>query len=271
MPVLPFVPAIIGGVASVGSGLLASRQSDAQKTALGAQTNALNSQTDLAKLLTKVGGDQYAATQPGYQKAISYYQSLLDGNRAKQLQAVSPQIQNLNDTYQGARAHIDQTLRGPQRDQAIALLDQQHAAATSNLTNGVQPGAAKTLLDTGANSSGTYLQALSGAAGANASAASGFGQQYAAATNQNNQNNNMWANLGDNFFKTFGPGLLDAIEGKGKTSTASGIAPYWQQFTNPRSTSATNPGGSFASLSFANSFAPPKPSYSQPLFGSGGF
>jgi hypothetical protein len=116
-------PAVAAAGITVGGSLLGSllnRPSAADKSLQAAQTGNLNSQTQLADLLGKMGKDQLALTGPAYKRAQDYYTSLLGGDIAGARQQTGAERSQISDLYSGATSRINRTLTGPARDQAVA-------------------------------------------------------------------------------------------------------------------------------------------------------
>jgi hypothetical protein len=60
--------------------------------------------------------------QPLLTQAATYYRNLLGTSKSALQSAIAPQVAGVTDAAKGARASIEATMRGPQRDQAEAGL-----------------------------------------------------------------------------------------------------------------------------------------------------
>jgi hypothetical protein len=79
---------------------------------------------------------------PGIRSTLDYYQTLLNGDRAARMNAVSGEAQDTAAAYQGAGNNINQNLRGGEREQALAQNATGRAGSIARLVTGVRPGAA---------------------------------------------------------------------------------------------------------------------------------
>jgi len=148
----PAMPWIIKGGSLLG-GWLAGRkaQSSAQQRS-PEEAAALSGATNAASGLTRQGQTLTSAGLPAAQQSLSYYGTLLRGNRAAQAQATAAPRGAITDTYRGAERSLERSgLRGAGRDQAIADLNRDRAGSISSLVTGVQPGAAAALMQGGTN------------------------------------------------------------------------------------------------------------------------
>lgn len=152
---MPAVPALIMAGGSVVGSIAAGK---ARKSA---QKQAMQRSPEEQALMDKQGGLQDQATAQGKQtfsggmgqlrSTIDYYRSLLNGDRATRMNAVSGEAQDTADAYQGADVAANKTLRGGERDQAVAENARAKAGSVARLVTGVRPGAAAALTGIGQN------------------------------------------------------------------------------------------------------------------------
>jgi hypothetical protein len=117
---------------------------------------------------------QYNASEPAYNRALSYYDSLLFGDRAKTAQVLAPEQREISDAYRGAELSLERTgARGGTREQAIADIARDRAGRIADTAISARPRAAASL----ATLAGSGLDR----AGAFASGA-GYGHYGAGAT-----------------------------------------------------------------------------------------
>lgn len=160
----------------------------------------------MAKKLTEIAGEHSTLSKPAYQQAISYYQSLAgSGGRAKQQQAVQPDISRLNEQYRGAATRIARSLTGPARDQALADLVRQHAQQIGELTGAPRQAANEKLLQIGESGQAASASALGQASGAFGNAANTSGNVYGAMERRDANTNAAFQSLGADFAKLWAP------------------------------------------------------------------
>lgn len=169
----PVVAAALPAAIGAGAGLLGNRQSDTDRSLQRGQLNALTSQSALASQLGSLAKRQYELSAPAYQKALSYYNSLLGGNAAARQQALAPDIRRVNETYRGAETSTMNRSTGAARDRDLADLKRQQVAQLAELGGAPRAGAAATLLSAGQQGYGDLIQALLGQSGVNSSVLSG--------------------------------------------------------------------------------------------------
>ena len=148
----PAVPWIVKGGAMLG-GWLAGRK--AQSSAMQRSPEelaALNSATSAGNSLLQQGQNFQRIGLPGVQQGMSYYQTLLNGNRAMMSQATAGPRASITDTYRGATRNLEHSgVVGAARDQATAELNRDRAGKIASLVTGVQPAAASALSEMGSN------------------------------------------------------------------------------------------------------------------------
>jgi hypothetical protein len=136
----------------------ANQQNAQEKAGMAGQLNASNQ-------LAAQGQQAWHAGFPGAQSALSYYSTLLSGNRAAMQQATAGPQAQLTDMYRGAERGIAHAgVRGGVRDLGLAELGRDRANATAQLTTGQQGAAAQGLagLSTTLMGQGSANQATSG-------------------------------------------------------------------------------------------------------------
>lgn len=160
---------IMMGATSLGQAYFGSRRSGEEKRLLNAQTNQLNQ-------LSGQGASLFGAGMPAMRSAISYYDTLLRGDRASQAQALAGPMAGITDLYRGAEANMQRTgVRGGVKDLMTAQLGRDRTNQIGQLTAGVQPMAASALASLGSSATGQ-------AQGATGGAAIGFGGMAQGAT-----------------------------------------------------------------------------------------
>jgi hypothetical protein len=144
-----------GGRAAAGGAATPGPQ---EQAALNAQTRA---GTALGGQGAALGGMGLAAQQQG----LGYFSSLASGNRGAMQQALSPQIQQLNQTYGGTRRTLARFLRGPERDYQLGELERERSGGVASLFANARPNAVGQLLNYGGQMTGQGISALGGAGG----------------------------------------------------------------------------------------------------------
>lgn len=148
-PALPWIgkgAALIGGLIGGKKG-----QSSAQKRS-PEEAAALAGAQNIGTGLTTSGTDLTNTGLPAAQKSLSYYATLLGGNRAAMAQATAAPRGALTDVYRGATRNLEHSgIQGASRDLATSELNRDRTAKIAGLTTGVQPAAAGALADLGTN------------------------------------------------------------------------------------------------------------------------
>lgn len=120
--------------------------------------------TELARKFQGQGAGLYGIGNDAWTQAVRYYETLLGrGGRYAAQNAVSPQAQNINDVYRGAKASVGAGfVSGGAKDLANSELERERARSIANLYTGVQPEAANQLGGLGMQgvAAGTQLQGL---------------------------------------------------------------------------------------------------------------
>lgn len=200
------VPLGLAGAQLVGS-YIGSRRSGAEKSALAGQQQT-------AGALNTMGSSLFKAGMPATNSALSYYNTLLQGNRAAQAQAIAAPTANITDMYRGAERNLDHKgIRGGGKDLAMAELGRSRVSQLAQLTTGVQPMAAGALGSMGLAAAGQGVGATQGASGAYGTI---LGQQF-----QNRQNTNeMMGAAGSGL----GSAIYDVWKGKSGAGRGGGGA-----------------------------------------------
>lgn len=173
------------GASSLGSAYLSSRRSKEEKSAAGSQAAALQQGMQQGAANFKVG-------HPAMTSALSYYDTLLKGNRAAQSQAVAAPTAQITDLYRGAERGLDRSMvRGGAKDLAMSEMSRDRVGQLSQLTAGVQPMAAANLGQLGSAATGM-------ASGPLATAAQGFGDMNQMAMQNRMYRNQAYGQAGNN-------------------------------------------------------------------------
>lgn len=150
--IAPALPWIMKGASLVG-GMLAGKK--AQSSAMQRSPEelaALQAATGAGQGLMRQGQTLSETGLPAAKNALSYYGTLLRGDRGAMSLATAGPRAALTDTYRGAERSLEHSgVRGAQKDVASAELSRDRASKISSLITGVQPGAAAALMDGGTN------------------------------------------------------------------------------------------------------------------------
>jgi hypothetical protein len=226
MPVIPFIPAIIGGVSSIVGGKMATsaaqQRSPEEQVGLQGAQQAGSALTGMGKTLFGTGTGMVAEGQSTLAQPTGFYRKLLTGSRALMSQAISQPRAAISDVYRGAERGLEQGgVRGAQRDVARGELSRQKAGQIGSLITGVQPGAAAALTGIGQN----QVSQGAGIAGTGAQATGASGNIYAGLLGQGSQNRQYARSEGENFGSGFGGLVFDLLSGglnKGKGGGGGG-------------------------------------------------
>lgn len=162
-------------------GYLSSRNK--AKKAEAERQRALGGAQGVSDLLTSQGTQLSRYAMPGVNQSLSYYQTLLGGNRARMAQATAGPRAAITDTYRGAERNLEHSgIQGASRDLASAELNRDRASRIAALTTGVQPAAAAAVGDLSTNILAQGGQRL-GAAGQLWSGLLSHGTDWASAAN----------------------------------------------------------------------------------------
>lgn len=177
MPAIALLPAIIGAAGGIGGALInKSGRSGGGSTPLlpaGLDQNALlgdiNAQRDLSKTFQSQGASLLGQGQHTLNQPLSYYQSILGGDRTKIMEAMAPGIAAINAQFKAPLTEAGISGRGS----ALAPdLEASKQSAISNQIFQAQPQAAdklssiaQALMNTGLSSEQTGASVLGQAAG----------------------------------------------------------------------------------------------------------
>jgi hypothetical protein len=152
--------AIQGGIALAG--YLSNRKK--QKAAEAQQQQVFGGASGVSDTLSRSGTDLTQLGMGPTQRALSYYDTLLHGNRAAQAQVTAAPRGAITDTYRGATQGLEQSgVRGAARDEATANLNRDRAGKIASLVSGVQPMAANAVGSMGQSLIGEGSQRLGSA------------------------------------------------------------------------------------------------------------
>lgn len=109
-----------------------------------------NSQTNLANQESGYGQEFQATAFPGFQAAENYYQRLASGNPNLVNQAVAPQVNQINQQYEGrVQAAKKDLSRGGAQGDLTGQLENQQAGQIANLKTGAVASAIPALANLG--------------------------------------------------------------------------------------------------------------------------
>lgn len=232
-PVVPFIPAIassvLGAFGANSASKAASSAGNAQKALAIQQGQIAGQQSGLAKTMTGLAGDSFAAGGPALNKAMDYYRTLASGSRGAIDSALAPARAGLTDTYSGAQRGIEATTgAGPQRDRAIAEMQRQKAGQMGIMPFNAQAGAVGAMADLG----GSMLNrgaSLYGGAGNVLGGASNSLYGQGASLDREAQNRyaaiKPWMDFGTTMFDIWGKGSL-GMGGKKPIQSRQTTMPY---------------------------------------------
>jgi hypothetical protein len=105
---------------------------------------ALQSVSDIARLITGQGGGLFNVGSPAYTQALNYYRRLLGGARPAITEAIAPEAQAITDIYKGAERSLEAgPLRGGAREAAGAELARARTGAIAGLPAQARQAAAQ--------------------------------------------------------------------------------------------------------------------------------
>lgn len=193
-----------------------------------------------------------SALNPDFEQAAGYYRNILSGDRAAAAGALAPDIAAITENYRGAERNAQSTLRGGQRDLALAELNRDRVGKTAGLRAQLRPGAAAALSDIGRfrvgagqaqqgmglNQAQVGANLLTGSAQTQGTVYGGMQNLYGI-QNQNAQQAAAYANQAGSAFGNTLIGLLGSIPGLGKggggrvPSPAASLPGYGQTIYSP--------------------------------------
>lgn len=157
--------AVIAALASAVGGYLSSKKakqkSSTEKTAEGLQL-------DQAKFLGPFGQRQLAQSEQTMQLPLGYYSTLARGNRNQAMQAVAPELQQIDEADRSALGSMNELApRGGASSDFLARMPFRRNQATQNVLFGARNNAFAQLAGIGQNQAQLGLNALSGGAAGN--------------------------------------------------------------------------------------------------------
>ncbi len=205
----PVLGGLLGGKKAQSS---AQQRSPEEQAALAGAQGAGGALMNQGRRLTDMG-------LPALQSGMSYYQTLLSGNRSAMAGATAAPRGGITDAYRGATRNLDQSgIQGAARDVATADLNRDRTARIAGLTSGVQPAAADALMGGGASLVGEGNQSF-GNAGSIWSGLLGQGQQNRVYARQEGEK--AGKGIGGFLFD-----ILSMIPGGKKSGLPTGNTPY---------------------------------------------
>lgn len=160
----PAVPWIVKGGAMLGGALFGRHAQNAAQERSPEEAAALSGATGAGNSLMQQGQALTSAGMPAVQGASTYWQTLVNGNRAAMRGAVAGPTAALTDQYRGAERGLERSgVQGGVKDLAKAELGRDRASKIAGLTTGVQPAAAAQLGDLGSRLTGQGATATHGA------------------------------------------------------------------------------------------------------------
>lgn len=171
-PLAPFAPALIKGGIGLGASLLGSKlggkltaPSSTEKSIMDAQLDQMRRSQQLSAEAFPIGLEgsrtgldaaraametSRSALGRSFNPVMDYWSRLLSGNRASMTSALAPELNQMADQYQAARASAAAlTPRGGGRASILAQLPFQQARDASTLMQTIRPQAAQGLLQAG--------------------------------------------------------------------------------------------------------------------------
>jgi hypothetical protein len=131
VPIIPFIPAIIGAAGSIGGALLSKP---------GSSTPASTPQTQFNDLLKQTAFDRAGADRKSLIRTLkpvkNYYTTLMSGDRSAVSEALAPQINATNRAYDNAnRTAAEFAPRGGGQASGIEALQTKQAGDVGSLFN----------------------------------------------------------------------------------------------------------------------------------------
>ena len=168
-------------------------------------------QIGLSEMLGGQARQQYAISQPAYEKGLNFYKNLL-GSRASQQQALAPAIRNINEGGVGARSAIRNRMgRSGSRDMMFAEEQRRRQGDINSMLAGAPLiGAAgvermsNAGLDRSLRASGMSSQALD-------SVSASLSRERQLEEQQKREKRSRWASIGLGLAKIFAPVVIGAF------------------------------------------------------------
>lgn len=162
----PAIPWIAKGGALLGGALFGRHAQNAAQERSPEEQAALGGATSAAGALGQQGANLTAAGMPAVNGASTYWQTLLNGNRAAMRGAVAGPTAAITDQYRGAQRGLERSgVQGGVKDLAKAEMGRDQASKIAGLTTGVQPQAADELGRLGTTLTGQGTAAYHSAGG----------------------------------------------------------------------------------------------------------
>lgn len=177
MPIIPFIPAIIGAAGAITGGALAGRNSSSSSSNSSTTTTPLGTQTitpqqqaqqdelsAIAQIQRKWGKKDVKQGTKDFSAAQDYWSTLLGGDRTAIAQAKGPEITRVSDQYDAARKSLSEFApRGGGRIAGLSGLAGQQAGQIGNIFLNARPEAAAAIERLGVERSGIGGNLLAGA------------------------------------------------------------------------------------------------------------
>jgi hypothetical protein len=140
-PAAALIPALIGAGGTVASSVIAGKSAKSAMKPSSEEAGYLQRQSALADLLRGQAETTFNTGMPAVTSAMSYYDTLARGNRAKMQEQLAPSIAQITEQYRGAEGSIRRNVRGAQRQQQLGELSRDRASKLALLTTGQQTSA----------------------------------------------------------------------------------------------------------------------------------
>lgn len=202
MPALiPLIPAAIGAAGSIIGGKMAGSQSSQQKAALDAQTQLAQQQTANAKAGAGLSTQYSGMAAPALTNALSYWQSLLGGDRTAMSSVLGPEIEQYKQGTATATDNLNQFApRGGARTSTLAELPYSTARTIGDMFATVRPVAAAQTGALGTGLAGLGINALNSSTGAAGSASNDYLSQLNYLNQQKQNQFNTAAGIGKGLY-----------------------------------------------------------------------
>lgn len=200
MPVLPFIPAIVGGVSAIAGGIQAHSNANAQKKALEAQQQQqqqlINEQVTNSRMGRELSDFYSPLGKSNLTSVSNYWNKMFSGNRNAINEALAPQINNyLSSTASAERNLSTFANRGNVGDRMIGLQFTK-AANLGGARLAQQNTAASNIKDLGSLFAQLGLSGLGQSTQGLSSASSGLAGQQNITLSLLNQANQQSSNIG---------------------------------------------------------------------------
>lgn len=171
MPAIPIIGMGISGVIGAYSAHKQGQVADQQRELMRQQSGLANEMGGFAK-------EQYNASAPALNKAMSYYMKLATGNRGDIQASIAPGVAGVTEASRGAERGIEARLApGPGRDRQIAELYRQRAGQIGMMPFQARQSAIGSMAQMGQNRMSSALD-FYGKAGSALTGASNTAENY---------------------------------------------------------------------------------------------